>query len=59
MVSKLTYVNLETGNLVAENELLSEFKFMSIRHLDVSSENKVAFAMQYQGSGNEPYPWLD
>jgi len=56
MVSKLTYVNLETGNLVAENELLPEYKFMSIRHLDVSSENKVALAMQYQGSGNKPNP---
>ena len=42
--------------IIKENYLNSEFKSMSIRHLDVSETNIVAFAMQYKGFGEKLYP---
>jgi len=56
MESNLTYLNLITGESLSIKKLSPELKLMSIRHIDVSEKNQVAFAMQYQGSLNDVYP---
>lgn len=56
MISKISFIDLISGMIIKENYLNSEFKSMSIRHLDVSETNIVAFAMQYKGFGEKLYP---
>ncbi len=51
MDSSLTYIDLESGKLLGSFKV-SESK-ASIRHLDVSEDGTVAFAMQFQRSAAE------
>ncbi len=49
MSPALTYLNIETGELVEQQKFDSKLHKNSIRHLDVNSKDQVCFAMQYQG----------
>lgn len=45
----LNYINRHSGVLVASYRLPSKYHQLSIRHLDVNSNNQVAFAVQDEG----------
>jgi hypothetical protein len=52
MRPNLAYIDITSGRLLHKHELDSEFHQLSIRHIDISSDNTVAIAMQSQG---DPY----
>ncbi len=57
MMPNLSYVSL-TGEILEQIELTASLHKNSIRHLAVSQDGTVAFAMQWQGSNSEAPPLL-
>ena len=52
MRSSLAYIDIASGRLLQKFEPESTLHQLSIRHIDISPENHVAIAMQYEG---QPY----
>ncbi len=55
MRSNLSYLS-EKGEITERMALSSEFRLNSIRHLDVASDGRVGFAMQWQGDFGRGLP---
>lgn len=49
MRPNLAYVSSENGHLINKFEPESEWHQLSIRHIDISADDQVAIAMQFQG----------
>lgn len=56
MTSALTYIDTETGKVIADYRLDKKHHQLSIRHLDVTQDDQVCFVMQYQGSRRHQVP---
>jgi uncharacterized protein len=56
MAPSLAYLDVGTGNLLAEVRLPREMHQLSIRHLAVGRNDAVAIAMQYQGPSGDLVP---
>ena len=52
MRPNLAYISSENGRLLHKHEPEKEWHQLSIRHIDISGDDKVAIAMQFQG---KPY----
>jgi len=52
MRPNLAYIDIASGRLLHKHELEPELHQLSIRHIDISSSNTVAIAMQFQGAAN-------
>ena len=51
----LTYLNLQTGQLLEQASLPPDLHQLSIRHIDVNSQDQVIIAMQYQGDKTDQF----
>ncbi|SFB83004.1 DUF1513 domain-containing protein [Pseudoalteromonas denitrificans] len=56
MKPNLTYLNTQTGEVKAQ--ILPPHDQLSIRHLDVSKQDKVVVGMQYQGNKQDKVPLI-
>lgn len=58
MQPALTYIDAESGALLAQHQLKPEWHQNSIRHLAVTPDDQVCFVMQYQGNRTETPPLI-
>jgi hypothetical protein len=58
MRPNLSYLTLNSGNLTDQIEPPAHWHQLSIRHIDVSANDQVAIAMQYQGDSSAQPPLI-
>lgn len=56
MQPSLTLVEAKSGRLLAEHRLAPRLHQLSIRHLDVAPDGRIAIAMQYEGPKGDRVP---
>ena len=56
MAPSLTYVDRRDGTLLKEVKLAPDFHQLSIRHVAVGRDDRVAIAMQYEGAAGDAVP---
>lgn len=58
MRPNLAYIDVATGEMLRRFEPPQEWHQLSIRHIDVSRDNQVAIAMQYEGAKHKRPPLI-
>ncbi|MCB1832917.1 MAG: DUF1513 domain-containing protein [Geminicoccaceae bacterium] len=58
MKPNLALIELASGRLVARFELPATLHQLSIRHLDVAADGRIAIAMQYEGGKGDAVPLI-
>ena len=58
MTSSLAFIELASGKLLAQARLAPALQKLSIRHLDVDRDGRVAVAMQYEGDRRHRVPLI-
>jgi hypothetical protein len=56
MESNLSYLNMDSGELIKQVKLTADLSKLSIRHIDINQHNDVLIAMQHQGDKTDLVP---